>query len=97
MVLIPFTPIILESAPHPATARLFIDFVRSGAATQKAIADTAEALLFFGRPGIKPKYPHLLPTADEVKAIQFDWDTEGTDEAISAFRDQARAAGLGGN
>ena len=29
VVLIPFAPIILKSAPHPNTAQLFIDFVRS--------------------------------------------------------------------
>jgi iron(III) transport system substrate-binding protein len=93
VVLIPFAPIIMKSAPHPNTAKLFIDFVRSPHGTQTAM--NAGSLLFFGRPGVKPKYPEILPAAEEVNAIPFDWDTEGANEAIKKFREKVRAAGIG--
>jgi iron(III) transport system substrate-binding protein len=93
VVLIPFAPIIPKSAPHPNTAKLFIDFVRSAHGTQTVM--DAGSLLFFGRPGVKPKYPDLLPRAEDVKAIPFNWDTEATNAAIKKFRDRARAIGIG--
>jgi hypothetical protein len=55
----------------------------------------AGALLFFGRPGVKPKYPDLLPAAEDVKAIPFDWDKEATNAAIKAFRAKAVSYGIG--
>jgi iron(III) transport system substrate-binding protein len=93
VVLIPFAPIIPRSAPHPNTAKLFIDFVRSAHGTQTAM--NAGSLLFFGRPGVKPKYPDLLPSAEQVKAIPFDWDTEATNDVVKKFRDKVRAVGIG--
>jgi ABC-type Fe3+ transport system substrate-binding protein len=93
VVLIPFPAIIMASAPHPAASKLFIDFVRSAHGTQTMM--DAGALLFFGRPGVKPKYPDILPRAEDVKAIPFDWDKEATNAAINAFRAKARAVGIG--
>lgn len=93
VVLIPFPAIIMTSAPHPATAKLFIDFVHSAHGTQTAM--DAGALLFFGRPGVKPKNPDLLPAAEDVKAIPFDWDKEGNNAAINAFRVKASSYGIG--
>ena len=93
VVLIPFPAIIMASAPHPATSKLFIDFVRSPHGTQTMM--NAGSLLFFGRPGVKPKYPDILPAAEDVKAIPFNWDTEATNAQIKAFRAKARAAGIG--
>jgi iron(III) transport system substrate-binding protein len=93
VVLVPFPAIIMASAPHPATAKLFIDFVRSAHGTQSMM--DAGSLLFFGRPGVKPKYPDILPRAEDVKAIPFDWDTEATTARIKAFRTKAQAAGIG--
>jgi hypothetical protein len=55
----------------------------------------AGSLLFFGRPGVKSKYPDLLPAAEDVKAIPFDWDKEGTNDAIKKFRERVRAVGIG--
>ena len=94
VVLIPFTPIILTSAPHPHAARLFIDFVRSPYGTQVAVAEKGEALIFFGRPGVTSKYPHLLPASEDVSAIPFDWNRDATNEAIEKFREKARLAGI---
>jgi ABC-type Fe3+ transport system substrate-binding protein len=93
LVLIPFAPIILTSAPHPNTAQLFIDFTRSAYGAQKIM--DAGSLLFFGRPGVKPKHPDILPASENVKAIPFDWNTEGTNAAIKTFREKVRAAGIG--
>ncbi|MBX6424807.1 MAG: extracellular solute-binding protein [Variibacter sp.] len=93
VVLIPFAPIILSSAPHPNTAKLFIDFVRSAYGAQTVM--NSGSLLFFGRPGVKSKYPDILPVMEEVKAIPFDWETEGSTAAVKAFREKLRAAGIG--
>ena len=93
VVLIPFPAIIMASAPHPAASKLFIDFVRSAHGTQTAM--DAGALLFFGRPGVKPKYPDILPAAEDVKAIPFDWDKEASNAAIKAFRVKAASYGIG--
>jgi ABC-type Fe3+ transport system substrate-binding protein len=93
VVLIPFAPIILSSAAHPAAAKLFIDFVRSAHGTQTLM--DAGSLLFFGRPGVQSRHPDILPASETVKAIPFDWDTEATAAALSKFRDKVRAAGIG--
>jgi iron(III) transport system substrate-binding protein len=93
VVLIPFPAIIMKSAPHPAASKLFIDFVRSAKGTQ-AMMD-AGSLLFFGRPGVKPKNPDILPSAEDVKAIPFDWDTEASNARVKAFRAKARSVGIG--
>jgi ABC-type Fe3+ transport system substrate-binding protein len=93
VVLIPFAPIIPKSAPHPNTAKLFIDFARSAHGTQTMM--NAGSLLFFGRPGVKPKYPDLLPATENVNAIPLNWDTEATNAAVKTFRDKARALGIG--
>ena len=92
-MLIPFPAIIMTSAPHPAASKLFIDFVRSAHGTQTMM--DAGSLLFFGRPGVKPKYPDLLPAAENVNAIPFDWDKDGTNAAIKAFRVKATSYGIG--
>jgi iron(III) transport system substrate-binding protein len=93
VVLIPFPAIIMNSAPHPNTAKLFIDFVRSAHGTQTMM--DAGSLLFFGRPGVKPKYPDILPASENVKAIPFNWDTEATNAAVKKFRAHAQALGIG--
>lgn len=95
VVLVPFTPVILKRAPHPHAAKLFIDFVRSPHGTQLAVATKSEALIFFGRPGVKTRYPHLLPASEDVNAIPFDWNLEATNEAIETFREKARGVGIG--
>ena len=93
VVLIPFPAIIMASAPHPAISKLFIDFVRSAHGTQTMM--DSGSLLFYGRPGVRPKYPDILPPAEDVKAIPFDWDTEATNDKIKAFRAKATAYGIG--
>ncbi len=92
VVMLPFAPVILASAPHPNAAKLFIDYVRSAYGTQKMM--DANILLFFGRPGVKSKAPDLLPSWENIKLIPFDWDKEETPEKIKAIRNLFRSSGL---
>jgi iron(III) transport system substrate-binding protein len=93
VVLLPFAPIILEKAPHKDAARLFIDFVRSAHGAQ-TVMDSG-ALLFFGRPGVKSPNADLLPPWEDLNLIAFDWDTEGSTEALRAIRDRFVKLGIG--
>ncbi|MBX6425646.1 MAG: extracellular solute-binding protein [Variibacter sp.] len=93
VVLLPFAPAILKSAPHPATARLFIDFVRSARGAQTVM--DAGSLLFFGRPGVKSPDPELLPPWENLNLIPFDWETDGSPASIKRIREVFREAGLG--
>ena len=43
----------------------------------------------------KSKYPDLLPAAEDVNAIPFDWNIEDSNDAIEKFRNKARAVGIG--
>lgn len=92
IVLNPFAPVILESAPHPNAAKLFIDFVRSAKGAQ-VVMDSG-ALMFFGRPGVKSPDPDLLPAWEDIKVVPMDYDVEITNEAIAAIRDEFRKAGM---
>jgi iron(III) transport system substrate-binding protein len=92
VVLLPFAPTILKSAPHPNAAKLFIDFVRSAHGAQ-TVMDSG-SLLFFGRPGVKSPNPDLLPPWEGVKLIPFDWETDGSHESIQHIREVFRSAGL---
>jgi iron(III) transport system substrate-binding protein len=92
-VLLPFAPVILQKAPHPNLAKLFIDYVRSAKGAQ-AVND-AGALLFMGRPGIKSSNPELVPSWEDIDVIKMDWDVDGTREAIEKVRADFKDAGLG--
>lgn len=93
IVLMPDTPVILRRAPHPASAKLFIDFVRSAHGVETL--QKAGAELFFGRPGVTPSDPELFPAWENVKVIPMDWDVEGTTEQIKKIRQIVKAAGVG--
>ena len=88
----PFPAVILKSAPHPNAAKLFIDFIRSAKGTQ-VIMDTG-VLMFFGRPGVKSPDRDLLPGWEEIKVVPIDYDSEMTNKAIQAIRQEFRKAGL---
>jgi iron(III) transport system substrate-binding protein len=92
VVLQPFPAVILKSAPRPNAAKLFIDFVRSAKGTQ--VVMDAGVLMFFGRPGVKSPDPALQPGWEEIKVIPVDYDTEVTNKAIQAIRQEFRKAGL---
>lgn len=93
VVMNPLTPVILEQAPHPATAKLFIDYVRSAEGAQ-AVMDSG-ALMFFGRPDVQSPNKDILPDWTEVKTMSIDWwngepDQTAIDDIIYRYN-QAQA------
>jgi iron(III) transport system substrate-binding protein len=92
VVLQPFAPVIMTSAPHPNAAKLFIDFVRSPVGAQAT--QDAGAFLYFGRPGVKSPAPDILKPWEEIKVIPMDWDKDGSADQIKAVRELFRAAGM---
>ena len=92
VVMQPFAAVILQSAPHPNAAKLFIDFVRSEAGAQ-AVQD-AGSLMFFGRPGIKSPDPEILPGWEDIKLVPMNWDEDAEKSDIEAVRNLFREAGM---
>jgi len=92
VVLQPFAPVIMTSAPHPNAAKLFIDFVRSPVGAQAT--QDAGAFLYFGRPGVKSPDPETLKPWEEIAVIPMDWDNDADDQGIKAVRDLFRNAGM---
>ena len=84
IVVMPFAPVILTAAPHPNTAKLFIDYVRSGAGTNR-IASSGVWLLY-GRPGVKAPPNEFLPGMEDIKVIPMDWDKDLTMEDVIKFQ-----------
>jgi len=93
-VMFPFAPVILASAPHPNTARLFIDYVRS-APGGDTMAGTG-VMLTYGRPGVRiPVKERKYWPAGEMKVIPFDYNKELTTESVRAFNAWAKKIGIG--
>jgi iron(III) transport system substrate-binding protein len=92
IVLNPFAPVILASAPHPNAAKLFIDYVRSAKGAQ-TVMDVG-AFMFFGRPGVKSPVPDLLPSWEEVTVVKMDFDNDFSNDQIAAVREEFRKAGM---
>ncbi len=70
VVLLPQAMFILASAPHPAAAKLWLDFQLSEAG--QAILVKNEALIS-GRTGFKSPVPDYAPGIDTLKLITIDW------------------------
>jgi len=83
-LLLPNTSAILAKAPHPAAAKLFIDYLRSARGTQTLM--DAGALMLFGRPGVKSPNAEILPGLENIKVAEFDWDVDGTSEKLDNAR-----------
>lgn len=92
VVLQPFAPVIMSSAPHPNAAKLFIDFVRGPVGAQAT--QDAGAFLYFGRPGVKSPDPEILKPWEEINVIPMDWDKDANADGIKAVRELFRAAGM---
>jgi iron(III) transport system substrate-binding protein len=92
VVMQPFAAVILQSAPHPNAAKLFIDFVRSADGAQ-AVQD-AGSLMFFGRPGVKSPDPEILPGWEDITVVPMNWDEDAGPEDIEAVRKLFRDAGM---
>ncbi len=94
-VLTPFSPVIFASAPHPNTAKLFIDYVRSLPGTNR-IAESGVGLIY-GRSGVNvpEKERKFLPPSEKIKAIPMDWSKDTTNENFKANREWAKKIGVG--
>lgn len=91
--LLPFAPIILEQAPHPNAARLFIDYIRSAEGAQ--VVMDAGTYMFFGRPGVESPVPEMLPDWSDVNVVPMNWSDEGTEERLSEIREIFTRSGVG--
>ncbi len=96
IVLFPMTLVILADAPHPNTAKLFADYVRSAPGVDK-VAEATTYSYIYGRPGVKvpEKEKKYEVPMEETKIIPLDWDKEVTVEAVNSFKAWAKKTGVG--
>ncbi len=94
-VMVPYSPVIFASAPHPNTSKLFIDYIRSLPGTNR-IAETGISLVY-GRPGVKvpEKERKFMPPSEKIKVIAMDWDKDTSSENLKAAREWAKKVGVG--
>jgi iron(III) transport system substrate-binding protein len=92
VVLFPFAPIIMGSAPHPNTSKLFIDYIRSKPGADR-MAD-AGVCLFPGRPGVKTPLREFLPPTEEIQSILMNWDVDDSAEAVKEMQQWVLNIGL---
>jgi iron(III) transport system substrate-binding protein len=71
VVLLPQAMFILEKAPHPSAAKLWIDFVLSERG-QKILVD--QEALMSGRTGFVSPLPEYAPPIDGLNVIKIDWE-----------------------
>lgn len=86
VVLMPQAMFILASAPHPSSAKLWVDFVLSSEG-QKILVEN-EALIS-GRSGFVSPFPDYAPPLDSLNVIKIDWD-----KITTADQEKARAEWL---
>ncbi len=96
LVLFPMTLVILADAPHPNTAKLFVDYARSAPGVDRVSAATTYSYIY-GRPGVKvpEKEKRYEVPIEEIKIIPLDWDKEVTVEAVNSFKAWAKKLGVG--
>jgi iron(III) transport system substrate-binding protein len=83
VVLLPRNLLILAKAPHPSSAKLWLDFILSEQG--QTILAKREALIS-GRSGFKSPLPEYAPAIDDLKLIKVDW--KGTSSArLKELRD----------
>ncbi len=95
LVLFPFALSIFADAPHPNTAKLFVDYVRSSPGGDRMAA--ARTGLISCRPGVRfpEKDKKYTIPLEEVKVIPMDWNKEVSIEAVKAFGEWAKKVGVG--
>lgn len=71
VVLLPQAMFILAKAPHPAAAKLWVDFVLSEAG-QKIIVENEATIS--GRSGFASPLPLYAPPIDKLNVIKIDWE-----------------------
>ena len=93
-VMVPFALAIFANPPHPNTAKLFVDYVRSARGAE-TMARTG-AMLVYARPNVKiPEKEKKFWPAGEMTVIPFDYTKELTTEAVRAYNTWAKNIGLG--
>ena len=70
VVLLAQATFIIKGAPHPAAARLWIDFILSEVGQEILVRDEA---LISGRTGFKSPIPEYAPSIDSLHLINVDW------------------------
>ena len=75
VVLLPQAMFILSAAPHPAAAKLWIDFMLSDVG-QKIMVDN-EAMMS-GRSGFVSPLPEYAPSIENLNIIRIDWEKMST-------------------
>jgi len=81
VVLLPQSMFILAAAPHPAAAKLWVDFMLSELG-QKIMVDN-EAMMS-GRAGFKSPLPQYAPSIDDLNVINVDWEKMSTADMANA-------------
>jgi iron(III) transport system substrate-binding protein len=84
VVILPQATFILQEAPHPAAAKLWIDFILSQKGQQILVEHEA---LISGREGFKSPIPEYAPSIDTLNVIGVDWSKISTDDMQSARSD----------
>lgn len=77
VVLLPQAMFILKAAPHPAAAKLWIDFVLSEEGQKILVGHEA---LISGRTGFKSPIPDYAPPIESLHVIPIDWPSVSTDD-----------------
>jgi len=75
VVIMPQSMFIMEKAPHPNAARLWVDFILSEEGQNIIVQGEA---LMSGRSGFKSPLPEYAPPIDSLKPIPIDWESLST-------------------
>jgi iron(III) transport system substrate-binding protein len=70
VVLLPQATFIIKGAPHPASAKLWIDFILSQVGQEILVKNEA---LISGRTGFQSPIPDYAPNIDVLHLIKVDW------------------------
>lgn len=85
---IPLPLAILQRAPHPNAAKLFVDFMRSEEAQAIIVATDR---LISGRAGVASPEPELVPPVEQLNLIPMDYRNDLTQENIDRAREEWRS------
>jgi len=77
VVLLPAAMFILKPAPHPAAAKLWVDFILSQEGQEILVKREA---LMSGRDGFKSPIPEYAPAIESLNIIPIDWPNVSIDD-----------------
>lgn len=81
VVLMPQATFILKKAPHPAAAKLWVDFILSEQGQKILVKHEA---LISGRAGFKSPLPEYAPSIDSLHVIKIDWGNVSVKQLLNA-------------